>query len=62
MKVAGILRTFMSVITQMFFNALFERSTRLTEIYTIAVLARDLINPGGLDGVFVGLGTGMDEL
>ena len=62
MKVAGILRTFMSVITQMFFNALFERSTRLTEIYTIAVLARDLIDSGGLGGVLVGWGAVMDKL
>ena len=62
MKVAGILRTFMSVITQMLFYALFERSTRLTEIYSIAVLARDLINPGGLGGVLVGWGAVMDKL
>ena len=62
MKVAGILRTFMPVITQMFFYAPFEGSTRLTKIYSVAVLARDLINPGGLGGVLIGWGAVMDKL
>ena len=62
MKVAGILRTFMPVITQMFFYTLFEGSTRLTKIYSVAVLARDLINPGGLGGVLIGWGAVMDKL
>ena len=62
MEIACVLWALKSVITQMFFYACFERSARLTEIHAIAVLARYLIDPGGLDGILVGWGTVMDEL
>ena len=50
------------MITLVFVYAFFERSTGLTKIYSIAVLARDLINTGGLGGVLIGWRTVSDEL